>query len=195
MRVCSTSWRPRPTEADPRSSRIALCDAGVRRLHVARDDSGAATYAQWLVGPEDHAAINGVNPDLSPPPGDGQVLLEGAYSYVAFRGAGAMGDAMHQLLEIARAEGNREAFTYVATDFLPSIRGCARVGFQLDHMRVSRRRLFARHVSFLPADDAARAAWQQATASRSDGPVNAPQVAAPAGQPFGDPLADGPTPA
>ena len=105
------------------------------------------------------------------------MLLEGVYTYVAFRRLGAMADGMHQLLEIARAGGAKAALTYVAADYPPSIRGCANVGFILDHVAVTKRRLFARRVVFVPADDEARSAWEAATAPRRRRPHPTPRLA------------------
>ncbi len=146
------------------ANRVALCDAGVTQLYVARDESDSACYAQWLIHPSEHHRIEAHNPGLYPPLKENQVLLEGAYTYTDFRRLGAMADGMHQLLEIARDEGATEAFTYVAAEYLPSIRGCANVGFELDHMRRSQRRLLWRNLQFMPADESAREAWNTATA-------------------------------
>lgn len=147
------------------AGRVALCEDEVRQLYVARNEDGAACYAQWLIHPADHDRIEAHSPGLYPPLQPGQVLLEGAYTYMAFRRLGAMADGMHQLLEIAREEGASEAYTYVAAEYLPSIRGCANVGFELDHMRVSRRRLLSRKLSFLAPDQYAEDAWRRATSS------------------------------
>ena len=73
----------------------------------------------------------------------GEVLLEGAYTFTRFRGVGAMADGMWQLLAMARRDGARCAFTYVADDNIPSLRGCANVGFVADHVHFSVRRLVA----------------------------------------------------
>lgn len=147
--------------------RVELCNAGVRQLYVARNEKGEACYCQWLIRPADHHLIEAHSPGLYPPLRPGQVLLEGAYTYNEFRRLGAMADGMHQLLEIARDEGAEQAFTYVAAEYLPSIRGCANVGFQLDHMRLSRRRLLSRKLTFLAADEYAKQAWRSATEPRS----------------------------
>lgn len=148
------------------TQRISLCDAGVRQLYVARDDAGTPAYVQWLITVADFPVIDRHSPGLYRALGAGDVLLEGAYTYIAFRRLGAMADGMHQLLEIAREQGEKAAFTYVATDYPPSIRGCANVGFVLDHVSVTKRRLFARRVVFVAADDEARSAWEAATAPR-----------------------------
>ena len=77
-----------------------------------------------------------------------------------------MADGMHQLLEKARDRGEKAAFTYVAAEYPPSIRGCVKVGFLLDHISVRTRRLGVRRVRIRPVDDAARTAWERANAPR-----------------------------
>jgi hypothetical protein len=148
------------------AQRIAMCEAGVGGLHVARSPDDEAVYCQWLIGPAEHVAIDRFSPGLYPSLNDGEVLLEGAYTYTNFRGVGAMADGMHQLLEKARERGEKAAFTYVAAEYPPSIRGCAKVGFVLDHISVRTRRFGIRRVRIRPADDAARAAWERANAPR-----------------------------
>jgi hypothetical protein len=148
------------------ASRIAMCHDGVDGLHVARTADGEPAYVQWLIGPSEFPAIDRHSHGLYPAPEDGQVLLEGAYTYMAFRRSGAMADGMHQLLEIARERGERSAYTYVAAEYAPAIRGCANVGFVLDHVSIRKRRLFVRRVKIVPADDAAREAWERANAPR-----------------------------
>jgi hypothetical protein len=148
------------------AGRIAMAEAGVHGLHVARNAEGAPAYVQWLIGREEYPAIAAHSPGLYPEPKDGEVLLEGAYTYMAFRRMGAMADGMHQLLEIAHQRGGHAAFTYVASDYPPSIRGCANVGFTLDHVALTKRRFFVRSVRFVTADEVARAAWDLAVAPR-----------------------------
>jgi hypothetical protein len=77
---------------------------------------------------------------------------------------GAMADGMAQLLRIAAAEGATSALTYVAIDNVPSLRGCANVGFDLDHVRVSVRRLGRRRGFTHNPDADASLAWRNATA-------------------------------
>ena len=151
------------TPSTEAAGRVALCDGGVKRLYVARSEDGQARYCQWLIGTGDHVKIDTLSPGLYPRPKPGEVLLEGAYTYTDSRRLGAMGDGMRQLLQIAHDEGQSAAFTYVAEQYLPSIRGCANVGFELDHVRVSKRRLFLKRITFVPADEAALEAWASAT--------------------------------
>jgi hypothetical protein len=93
-----------------------------------------------------------------------EVLLEGAYTFRAFRGIGAMADGMGQLLRIARDEGHEAAITYVGADNVPSLRGCARVGFVLDHVRRNKRVLGVHRSERSASDAEARAAWEAAIA-------------------------------
>jgi len=138
------------------------CAAGVRQLYVASDPSDAPVYGQWLVRPRDQHLIDAHSPGRYPSLRDDEVLLEGAYTFARFRGIGAMPDGMGQLLAIARAEGFTHAITYVAADNVPSLRGCARVGFRLDHRRKNARRLGSTRSLVRSVDDRALRSWDTA---------------------------------
>jgi hypothetical protein len=143
--------------------RVGLSDAGVRTLYVAESD-GRPAYAQWLIRQADQDVIHEHSPGRYERLHEDEVLLEGAYTFIDFRRLGAMGDGMGQLLYLARAEGARSAITYVAADNVPSLRGCANVGFELDHARWSVRRLGRRRSLMRDVDPRAREAWARATA-------------------------------
>ena len=72
---------------------------------------------------------------------------------------GVMADGMLQLLRIAREEGALAAITYVASDNVASLRGCAAVGFVPDHLRRSTRRVGLRNSSPFPIDAKTQALW------------------------------------
>lgn len=144
--------------------RARFCRGGVTTMYVASDEQGAPIYAQWLVTSADQDRLHAVTGGLFPPLHDGEVLVEGAYTFIAFRKLGVMADGMHQLLVIARDAGAHSAITYVTDDNVPSLRGCARAGFDLDHVRMTTRRLGIRRSVRRPLDDDARAAWQRALA-------------------------------
>jgi hypothetical protein len=143
--------------------RRALHRRGVRSMHVAIDEAGEPMYVQWLITPADQVKLGGSQwPQLKA----GEVLLEFAYTFTPFRGLGVMGDAMGRLLRVAADQGARVAFTYVRDDNVPSLRGCSKVGFDLDHMRTTTHRMGISRNRFHPpaADDRQR--WEQATAER-----------------------------
>lgn len=142
--------------------RRGMCEAGVRTLYAARSES-RPVYAQWLVRAADQDLIHAHAPGRYDRLASDEALLEGAYTFLAFRRMGAMGDGMAQLLRIAAAEGARSAITYVGQENLASLRGCANVGFDLDHMRVSVRRLGHRRSFAQPPDEHAHEAWAAAT--------------------------------
>lgn len=144
--------------------RLELCEAGVKTLYVAVDDSGAPLYAQWLVRPDEQDALHRATDGLFPELGDGEALVEGAYTFVNARKQGAMGDGMNQLLLRARDAGDTKVFTYVAVANIPSLRGCANVGFVPDHLRRDVRRLGFRSIRRIPVDEAAQASWDAAVA-------------------------------
>jgi len=147
--------------------RTMTCEAGIETLYVASADDGEPAYAQWLTRAADQAAVHEHSPGRYPVLRDDEVLLEGAYTFVRFRRLGMMADGMVQLLRIARDEGCAAAYTYVEANNIPSLRGCANVGFTLDHVRHNQRRLGrVRSVEAQPgAEDSAQ--WARAVAPRA----------------------------
>jgi hypothetical protein len=69
---------------------------------------------------------------------------------------------MSQLLERARDAGDRTVFTYVSQENIPSLRGCARVGFVPDHLRRDVRRLGLRRTRRVPLDPSSGGRWAAA---------------------------------
>jgi hypothetical protein len=78
------------------------------------------------------------------------------------RKLGAMADGMRQLLVRARDAGDRRVFTYVAEGNIPSLRGCANVGFVPDHLRLDVRRFGLRRTRRVPLDASSQARWAAA---------------------------------
>ena len=142
--------------------RQSLCEAGVQTLYVAIDDGGEPIYAQWLVRSDEQEALHRVTHGLFPKLGEGEALVEGAYTFANFRKLGAMTDGMRQLLVRARDSGDRKVFTYVAVENVPSLRGCASVGFVPDHLRLDTRRLGLRRTRRVPLDTSSEAHWAAA---------------------------------
>lgn len=147
-----------PDEAPDLIARIRLCGVGVRTLYAAEAPDGSPLYAQWLVSSGEQAAARTALRGF-PPLGEGESLVEGAYTFPAARGRGAMRDGMAQLIEIARRRGDRRVLTYVHHDNVPSLRGCRAVGFHLDHVRVDRWRAGKVRTAYVPAGRADRARW------------------------------------
>lgn len=146
--------------------RKALCDAGVQNLHVALGPDRTPAYAQWLVTPENQVWLHAYQPGRYLTLKPGEALVEGAYTFCRFRGVGAMADGMGQLLRVAKNQGSQRVFTYVAADNIPSLRGCANVGFVLDHIRLNKRRLGLRYSVVQGIDEHARELWAAATSPR-----------------------------
>ena len=146
------------------ASRIRMCNAGVEQLSVATDPGGEPIYAQWLIDVSNQEALHTVVPRLFPVLGPDETLVEGAYTFVRSRRTGAMADGMHQLLVAASTGGERRCFTYVSAGNAPSLKGCARVGFELDHVRLTRRRLGRRSVVRQAPNPSDRNAWTTAVA-------------------------------
>jgi len=148
-------------------NRVRMCANGVRTLYISLDPEGEAIYAQWLVAPGEEAPLQETVPNQFPTLPEGEWLVEGAYTFTAFRRMGAMGDGMHQLLMAARDAGGRRVITYVGEENLASLRGCANAGFTLDHVRVTRHRFNVRRARWRKPDAEAQAVWAKAVAPRS----------------------------
>lgn len=146
--------------------RQRLHEAEVRTLHVAWTEDREPVYVQWLVTPENRVKLDAAAVDYWPPFAPDEVLLEFAYTFTPFRGKGVMGDGMGQLLRIAAEGGASVAYTYVNLDNIPSLRGCAKVGFELDHLRDTSIRLGVRRGQIRPPTAEERTAWEKATAPR-----------------------------
>lgn len=143
--------------------RQSMCQAGVQTLYAAPGPDGSPAYVQWLVTARTQHLLHSHQPGRYPTLQPDEVLLEGAYTFIRFRRTGVMADGMAQLLRIAKAGGARAAFMYVASDNVASLRGCANVGFILDHARMNKRRVGLRWSSVRSVDEWARKLWITAT--------------------------------
>lgn len=148
--------------------RIRSCSASVEALYAADGSDRGPAYAQWLVRPADQELLHRHAPGRYAVLGTNEVLLEGAYTFSAYRRMGIMVDGMAQLLRIASSEGFQTATTYVSVDNLSSLRGCSRVGFTLDHVRHNVRRLGRRESLVRPTNSHAQTIWGAATGSDPD---------------------------
>ena len=138
------------------------CQEGVSTLYAALDPHGEPIYLQWLLTPGDEAALHRAAPGLFPDLEPDETMVEGAYTFSNFRGQGVMGDGMHQLLELAQETGATRCLTYVPFDKVGALRGCHKVGFELDHVREARRRLNKRVYARRAPTDEERQIWTEA---------------------------------
>jgi GNAT superfamily N-acetyltransferase len=145
--------------------RAWYCRAGVETLYVGFDGDQPA-YAQWLATPEDQRRIPRVLPGRFPELNPDELLVEGAYTFAEYRRLGLMRDGMAQLLRFALETGASAAITYVGVDNIPSLRGCADVGFVPHRMRVSTRRIL-RWTRNRPVGEEHWRLWEAATAKVS----------------------------
>ena len=150
-----------PGDAMELVNRRRMCEQGVEMLYVARSDSGEPIYMQWLVGPNEQHLFHRSLPHLFPHLADGEFLVEAAFTFAAFRRMGVMSDGMHQLVATAQALGATSVLTYVSYGNIGSLRGCAAVGFEPDHVRVTTARMGRRRSTYVPLDDEALREWRE----------------------------------
>ena len=146
--------------------RERLREAGVRTLYVSHGNGGSPVFVQWVVTKENQHLIHANQPGQFPALDQGEVLLDGAYTFSAFRRQGVMSEGLRQVLRIAREEGASRAYAYVWSRNIPSLRECAKVGFHPIHMRVDTRR-FGRQQSVLqPVSDYWKQWWDAAVSAK-----------------------------
>lgn len=146
--------------------RERMCREGVQQLYVARAEDGRPMYAQWCIHAGDRHLLDRLGSGYFRAQTDDEVLLEGAYTFAAFRGLRIMADGMGQLLERARQAGATSALTYVETTNVPSLRGCASLGFVPDHERTDHWRAGRRTYAFRDLSADVMGQFSVATAPR-----------------------------
>lgn len=137
-------------ERRDRTMRLHLLDAGFTSCFVATTVDDQACYIQWLIPPAENDLLRASFNGLFPPLADTEVLLEGAYTPVAFRGQRIMPAAMALIAEKAAGFGANRVLTFVGEDNIPSLKGCKRAGFSPSLRREAIQRLGHRRMVFTP---------------------------------------------
>jgi hypothetical protein len=155
------------TEYGQALRRVLVCRAGIRGLHVARDGGGEPIYAQWLLNGEQRDRLRARLPGPWRPLTDDEMTVEFAYTFTRHRGMGVMAAGMGELVSVAAQRDATRVFTYVRPDNVPSLRGCAKVGFRPAREVSTSFRLGFHSVRSTPIGADAKAAWDAATAPRT----------------------------
>lgn len=122
--------RPARREKVELATRRAMLDAGVPQCFVAVDADGTPCYFQWRLDHRQNRFLQSHFPRRwFPVLREDEILLENAYTPVAFRGKGIMSEAMAIIAETGEDVGARAAITFVEVDNPPSLKACANAGF------------------------------------------------------------------
>uniref|UniRef100_Q07KU7 GCN5-related N-acetyltransferase n=1 Tax=Rhodopseudomonas palustris (strain BisA53) TaxID=316055 RepID=Q07KU7_RHOP5 len=137
--------------------------AGIPQCYVAIDArNGTPCAFQWLMGPEQNAAIAELfGPGWFPPLRSDEALLENAYTTIHYRGYG-IGTALAARVSAYAADlGCRYVYAFIAANNAPSLHACSKAGFskylvrdELELMTIPVRRVFSIYES--PAGAAVR---------------------------------------
>lgn len=152
---------PDDTATLPREERLEIAarrahlEENIPTCYVAVDlRKDVPCYAQWLMGPEQNEKIQRFFGGRFPRLKGDEALLENAYTPLAYRGKGIMPAAMAMISERAVELGCRYVLTFVSSENVPSLKGCAKAGFVPFATRHDMRFLFGafrrRHFSLLP---------------------------------------------
>lgn len=145
--------------------RERLRAAGVPTLYVGNEKDGSPVFAQWVVTSDDQDLFHAHFPGRFPILNQGEILLDGGYTFLAFRHKGIMSEGLRQVLTITRNAGATRAYTYVGIENRASLRACAKVGFLPHQICVYTRRLGREHTLPQPIDCYWKNRWVAAVSS------------------------------
>ncbi len=136
------------------------------RAFVAIQADGHPCFIQWVLSKADNSRIATFFDGRFPPLKEGEALFENAFTPPAFRGLGIMPAAMSGIAESLGREGFHAGLTFVASDNIPSLKGCRLAGFHPYLLRrdISLLRGLFRRRKFLAADpiiDGGGIQWSQ----------------------------------
>ncbi len=134
-------------------------DSGLRPVahYPARQASPRSTRPRLLASAEGRRGSVGVRLHVYAVPGTGS--NDRRDGSAAARGSSARGQVSPDLRPVRQ-------HPEVLSDNIPSLRGCAKVCFDLDHVKAVSRRLGVHRSEIRPSSDADLQCWQQATAPR-----------------------------
>ncbi len=138
------------TDAKDYLRRISLIRSGIPTCYVAATADDDPCYMQWLIGPQENEAILRHFRGGFPPLGPDEMLLEGAYTPMRYRGLGIMSCAMAHISEKGGELGARRLITFVSNDNDPALKGCKHAGFLPFTIRTAQWRTFKRRLNFVP---------------------------------------------
>jgi len=138
-----------PEDRELRLRRANIARAGIGTGYGIWEDDVLA-YVQWAFGPEDNAGLlehfGGAMPHLAPD----ELLLEGAFVLGPFRGKGLFSAGMWAVGQAARRPNTRWLRTPVGVANIPTLRGCARIGYRPDNVRTDHWRLLRLQAAVAP---------------------------------------------
>jgi GNAT superfamily N-acetyltransferase len=133
-----------------RFGQLRMVKLNLPTCYVAVAPTGDICYMQWLMAATENEKIQANFGDQFPLLNPDEALLEGAYTVPAYRRQGIMANASAQIAEKAKQFGARWAIRFVGRDNEPSLKGCARAGFEPYILRYQSWRMLHRSVKFVP---------------------------------------------
>jgi GNAT superfamily N-acetyltransferase len=123
-----------------------LLATGLKTCYVAVTDEGAPCYMQYLVLPDENDRLENAFGGLIPALGEGEALLEFAFTVERYRSAGIMPMAVRELGLEARRMGATRLVTYIPEWNPHVLRFFRRIGFEPFVIRRERYRLLRRRI-------------------------------------------------
>jgi len=116
-------------EAVLRLNQLRFVRAAIPTCYVAVTPDNRICFMQWIIAARDIPRVNALFGPIYPAFADDEALLEGAYTPEAFRGKGLMSVGLTRVAAFGTHFGAKRAYTFVADDNIPSLKGCKKAGF------------------------------------------------------------------
>lgn len=136
-----------PEDALVRVNARHLLESPLEGCYVGVTDDGPA-YLQYLITSEQDGVAREVFGGLFPPLGEGEGLLEFAFTLEPYRGGAVMPTGVVELIEIARQRRIERLVTFVSAEQAQMIKFFTALGFTPYAVRRERRRLLRRRITF-----------------------------------------------
>lgn len=111
-------------------ARLLFYKSGFKNCYVIRCGNKIA-YMQWIIYPEENDVIMEKYRNRFDPLHAGQVMVENAFTFPAFRGLGYLQRGTQQLLDLAWRRGYRSAVCYIRKENIASLNGFCQMGFRI----------------------------------------------------------------
>ncbi len=124
--------------------------SGIKTCYVTEIEDKIPCHLQWMIGPEENDKLSQFTNGGLPPINDNEVLLENAFTSMAYRRRGIEMWTVKQLLEKAVARGAKRAILFVRDTNTVTQKIVGRLGFVPYLNKTDRRFLFLRKITFQP---------------------------------------------
>ncbi|WP_178989083.1 GNAT family N-acetyltransferase [Winogradskyella schleiferi] len=125
-----------------------LIEKEIPTCYIATTIAGTPCHRQWVIGSDQNNKIQEFWGNAFPVLEDDEALVESVFTIPMYRRKGIMPATLSKIAKKAQDLGVRSLIMFVATNNIPSLKGCQRSGFEPYLLRTEKWFLFNRMVIF-----------------------------------------------